>query len=1110
MAFFWFLVSVVLLIIVLRRSQAPDSDNYAQGYWDGYRAFGSEVRQLLQRNTATRDELQQLIDRGGETAAVTEQVEYEEAPVEQSIAAHNALVAELAATPAVAPSVETPEDRVARSLRNLNTILYMASFLLVAAGALFLTILGFDTLKLVTIWGIIILFYGAGFVLHLTVERLRPAASAFLGTGLALVPFGGLALGQYTDLSGEVAWLITSFVGFAAYVFAALRLQSQLVSYLTLAFILSIAGSAAATADTGLVGQFVLLIIVSLLANIVAVLKPRWVPAVFSQPIEQTGQVVTPIVLVASFLAGRYMTLADYELVSTVALMHYVVAWLQSRTLLLEGAIRILASVVALTFITDLSNGNVPVIYLGVAIVAAIQLAYSLAMMDAPGRRHVERQWIEALFVVQILALLGWQQSPDAALYNTIGLLLLGATSLATALRYRYVKAALIGLIVSFILPFVVMRQLFEPALPWWSMALFFGVMVFGALWGYARLRSRSSEVRQFMTTAYIAYMILLLLAASFDGRSLVMLLAYGVLAVAVHTASHLTRQAWVQFVSALLLFVAVCHVGLQMSVAAEWLPLFVGGVTAAILWLSAFLYDQAAHYVRSAHGFLSAQVALATVVFGVSVQNDVVSRWTAAVLILAAIGSLLIRARFRTTRPALARTAFGSYVGYFLLSVIAASAVSAEWMVGILLLGVALFAVASYLERLPYIQLAGSACLVAALTLLAPLIDVSSEWTTFFIFGGAALLHYAATALHAAFRQPERQLIMASTAQLLLFISSFGAFFGGQVVVQVTTLVMLVAATISFVLRWWNRDRSPRYATLFQLSYLALYLVGLILSLQLSAAWSMAALALGAAIFWGASYAERAPWVLLVGNALLTFAVMRFWGWASFDPAWFTLGVGWILAAVFYLGYGIYVGQGDTERQRMMLWSTWFVLGGASFVSFVGNGLTVAVALMLLALAVTLGVEAYRRRSWAFGETAIYIGNLAFLRLVGALFPELNSLFYAHEWAVAITAVALMRRTNVRLRMIVAMAIVSLFSGVYALTNTGYYQLLFLAEHLALLVFGALRQKNWAIWWGIAASSLAVLYFLRNFAFLWLGFLGMLLIAIVVWRLMRMSDTKS
>lgn len=1102
MGLFWFLVAVILLIALLKKSTPPEAtDRYANGYEDGYQAFMARAEELTGRGVLSNDQFQALVGESVNEQVSQENMEYQPVPAEASFAAEVA----------IPPREISAEERAARSLRNLNTILYMASFLLVSAGALFVGAAMPDVVKLIGVWLIITVFYGAGIVLHLTVDRLRPAATAFLGTGLALVPFGGVALAQYTSLSGAQAWLVTSLVGFGAYLLAALRLNSQVVSYLTMAFVLAFVGSAAATVDTGLVGQFIVFIGVSLLTNILAVVRPKWLPRIFSQPIEHTGQVVTPIVLMASVVLGLQGRLGinDFEIISCVALVHYLVAWLQTRTLVLEATIRGLISLTVLIFVADLSNGHVATIGLALAIVAVLQQGYSLAMVLRPERSDVERQWITGLFVVQFFAMLLWQLSVEAAVFNAIGLFLLGGTSLAAALCLRSVKVAMIGLVVSLVLPFAIARQVFDPALAWWSLAGVFVVLSAGALWGYGKVTHRSADLRTFMTAGYVAYAVLALLAAGWEGNALVSSLIYLAVAGVMQAASHVARRLWLQLVAAALIFAGVWYLNVVYALPIEWQPLFAAGVTAGVLWLAAGMYGTLGKFARMSYSLAPAQLALATSIWGVAAHSSLVNRWTVAVFMVGAVVSLAARVyfgkRLLTSASAIAST---SYAGLFLLAVIAAFGVSQQWAVGVLSLGVGLFTIASYIEKLPPLQLVASTAALAALAVVAPLIAVPSDWFILFVFGGAAILHYAATGLHAAFHQPSRQLLMLGAAQTFVFMIVCGGL-GADQITQVTATLLLVAAVISFGLRWWNRDRSIAYESIFQLSYVAYFVVGVALALTLGLGWGVAALAIGALLFWGASYAERAPWVMIVGNLLFVVAAVRFWLWADLSLSWFVLGVGWILAVVFYFGYGIYTGLKDSWRQQLMLWSTWMSLGFASFMATLTQGFTLAVATMLVALAATMGIDAYRRRSWALGEGAIYLANIAFQRLLGSLYPELNVVFYAHLWAAVVALVALIRRRGVRSRLVVAMIFVSFSSGLYALMHGGFYQMLFLAEHLALLVIGAIRQKSWAIWWGIAASAVAILYFLREYTFLWLGFLGLVLIAIVVWRLMRTASVK-
>lgn len=1104
MAFFWFLIALILFVVVISRKKDTTTDEYAQGFWDGYRSFGQELQELLNRNTVDRQALQKLIriGEGGETNAAPET--YAAAPLEPTAPLEPVTAVSVPVTqPVVMQPVLTPQQQAARSLRNLNTILYMASFLLVAAGALFVAANMPDAVKLVGVWLIIIAFYGSGYVLHLTVRRLRPAALAFLGTGMALIPFGGVALAQYTHMGAEWSWLMTSAIGLGAYALAAIRLQSQLVSYLTLASVLSLAGSAAASAQTGLTGVFVVLIIMSLIANFVATLWPRWLPAVFRHPIEVTGQVVTPIVLAASIVLVGRLTVSDYEVISLVALLHYVVAWTQVRLRRSEAIVRVLGSVSALIFVYDFSN-DFSIVAFGALLIATLQQVYSLVMIQYGTRRSLEIQWIGSLFIVQLLTFLFWQQSDYAATYNVIGLVLIGLIGLVTSLQNRVIWPAVISLAASIATPYIIAKQLFVPSLPWWIVATVYGVLAVAALVGYSKVRHCSLTVRTFIIVAESLYLFLACVTAMADGHALTALLVYAGAAVLIQATSHLVRRVGVQIIAALLLFMSVTYLASYLAIAGPWRGVFIGGATAVMLWGVTIAYTLRYSLRRVAYSFASAQVALATAGLASFAGDKVVDRYVVVLFAAAIVAALYVRYRVGLTRPAVALTATISYIGYFVLAMVAAFGVSDNWALGVFVGGAALFTVASYIERRYLLQLLVSACVALALGLVTTLLYVPLEWSVLFVAGGTALVHYAAASLHAAFGQVDRQFIMTAVGQVATFLICIGATSRNIQVIRVTLVILLIAAALSFALRWWNRDRSQRYSGLFMVSYVSMYVAGLLLSFQLGLGWPVVAFGLGAAIFWSASYAERTPWLLILGNVLFVAAVIQCWLWAAFDSAWLVIGCSWIIASVFYVGYGIFIGRGDHWREQAMLWSTWIILGLGSMSVLVAQGLSTAVALMLLGLAATLGVEAYRRKSWPLAESAVYLANFAAQRLFASLYPELNSVFYAHWWALIVAMIAVVRRQGVRLRLIIAMSFVSLSSGLYALGQGGGYQLLFLAEHLGLLVIGALRQKTWAIWWGIAASALAILYFLRSYTFLWLGFLGLLLIGIVVWRLMR------
>ncbi|WP_247046535.1 hypothetical protein [Arthrobacter rhizosphaerae] len=214
---------------------------------------------------------------------------------------------------------ETEGERRARKEKrdrqNINITLYMASLLLVAAGALFLGTNLPTLLKFVGVCGITALFYTAGFVLHRRVPRLRPAAVAFAGTGLALIPVVGLALYNFALQDGPIAWLTTSLLGLAAYSFAAVRLESRVLAYLSLTFVVSSTWSGVSVLGGALVWYFTAMIGLAVLLTLLTALRPRWLPPLYVKPLIQLHPLVVPAVAVSVTLVPLLVTKAEYALV---------------------------------------------------------------------------------------------------------------------------------------------------------------------------------------------------------------------------------------------------------------------------------------------------------------------------------------------------------------------------------------------------------------------------------------------------------------------------------------------------------------------------------------------------------------------------------------------------------------------------------------------------------------------------------------------------------------------------------------------------------------------------------------------------------------------------
>lgn len=202
-----------------------------------------------------------------------------------------------------ATAAERQARRERRDRQNINVTLYVASLLLVAAAAPYIGSGLPPMLRFAGVGVVTSLFYCLGFLLHVKISRLRPAAVAFTGTGLALVPVTGLALYNFAWHNGAGVWLLTSLVGTAAYVAAAIRLESKVLTYLSLTFVVSSAWSGVAILGGALVWYFTVLIGVAAVFTLLSRLRPAWLPQLFAEPLAALHPYVVPGVAAAATLS---------------------------------------------------------------------------------------------------------------------------------------------------------------------------------------------------------------------------------------------------------------------------------------------------------------------------------------------------------------------------------------------------------------------------------------------------------------------------------------------------------------------------------------------------------------------------------------------------------------------------------------------------------------------------------------------------------------------------------------------------------------------------------------------------------------------------------------
>lgn len=410
------------------------------------------------------------------------------------------------------PPPESPEkQKERRTLRNLNIMLYVASFLMVGAAAGFVFSSTPAPVRLAALWVVAGLFYGGGFGLYFSNAKLRPAAVSFVGTGLAILPFAGLALNALAGVPPSIAWLLTSLVGLAAYLLAALLLKKSILAYITLAFVISLTLASVDALQLPLAWWFVSAMTLALLARLVAIFFPKAVPQLFAAPFEYASQLITPVALFAALMVIGRMSLASYVLVFSVATLQYVIFWIERRTYLNETIPRVLALITFSLLGWQLADGQAGV-FVGVWMGALMTFnaVYSLVRvrLNKPVSLYSEAGWIAFSLLNLLLGGWLWTAFDQLALGLVIYLYLAIAVSVGAIYRFRWQEWGYAALMASLPLPMAIAGLL--PQIPWipdtyqW---LFLAVALISLWLLYRYAASPLAWVRHLITVAFWVYL---------------------------------------------------------------------------------------------------------------------------------------------------------------------------------------------------------------------------------------------------------------------------------------------------------------------------------------------------------------------------------------------------------------------------------------------------------------------------------------------------------------------------------------------------------------------------------------------------------------------------
>lgn len=491
------------------------------------------------------------------------------------------------------------KNKEEREIQNVNTILYVASFLLVAAAVLFIGANVDNSIKFIGAWLVALGFYASGLIIHTTSTRLRPAAIAFIGTGLALIPFAGIATNQFMLHDPKLSWLITSLIGLGLFLWASFRLQSQFLAYLTLGFVFSLTASSVAVLQLGFVWYFVLIIIVTSLLNILVVLFPKLSGQLFSKPIDATGQLAVPLAVFGSWITTAELPAWQHGIILLVTAIHYLVSALRPYKIsyrdpyIFAARAAAMGSLFAFTYDATHSWKSVGI---SICIAAILQIIISLVAIQSRKIDNLsyEAAWLWIGLGLQLFSFLFVGQ--DATLRTIILTVTATSSAIISGLRlqsnYGYVSLFVIPVLV-----FQIGSQQFSPSLSGEVYSIIFMILAL-ICFGLRIKWNSSSQYSRLSMLGYAVYattMVLVAAGLSHQWIGTILLVA----ALFASLASYIEKEKSITALSAFLIYISAYQLSYSFNDSTDTIlrliiTAWIAGVALYILRIvSANLRDQ-------------------------------------------------------------------------------------------------------------------------------------------------------------------------------------------------------------------------------------------------------------------------------------------------------------------------------------------------------------------------------------------------------------------------------------------------------------------------------------------------------------------------------------
>lgn len=1007
----WFILAVLFFILYMDKKNAltklQNEGGYDRGYVDGYNARIAEEKRGVQ---SVNSQKPTIFNQPKPVTAAS----HAQAP-------RHVVTADIYPTPKpVSVAVNTPvepkmsaAEKAKHDLQNINTTLYVASFLLVAAAALFVSAIDLSkTVRFMGVWLVTLAFYFAGLILYKKVEKLRPAAVAFVGTGLALLPFTGFAMFSFILPNAPACWFITSLIGLVAFVAASVILNNQVIAYLAIAFGASLAVSSIAILNIGFIWYFVVLILFGSFMTVIASLKPSWVPECFSKPVQQSNQWIVPLTIVGSLMSVNNLTTLDYAVISLVSAIYYggvAASSLEQREVGTFVA-RFLATLSVLLFTYHYSSSWTAV-SIALSICGVIQLTIStlsLPKKSAVNPNSNNEVWLWLGLGMQLFAPVMALNSADWAKIVLVQLLALFISSLAVGFYLRRVVLSVFATIALIFIPVIWGLNIIVPPIEYHFIALIFIVIssILLCLRSINKFVAKSPVLRQYIVANFAIFLVEALAFTFHINIPVGWGLCIWIWATAlVYVAMWLERQPVLSLIANGMILVSVIRF-IQPFIEPHLISLMylvLSTITVAVL--AGMRLNKYSNYKEY---WLINLAAFVIVALGYTFQPDFVTAWGLSIWVWA---TLLV---------------------YSVM----------------------------YIEKMPALSfIANGMILVSVIRFVQTNVDF--QWISLMYLGLSAV-----------------------------------------------TLLVLYLMTL---------NKYSNFRQYWVMNFVVFLIESILYSLSLNSGWSLGIWLSASILVYALTYVEKQPISIIAANILFLVAVYWFIDLVQVDLMWRGLVELWISGPVFYLSYWLLASLSKNNYAKYFWWSAislGVVISLANIISL-DKQISIWASVSISAVSVAIIVEGWLNKQLEYVSVGVILGNIGLQRILYVVAPDTNFLVYTHWWALVFALLSYIyyknnRKQDSTILLYIGLSLMTIFTGAAALGYIGSgdvpYQVIFILEHIVLLIAGLIASKKVLTTWGAVAAILAVLWMLRNFGWVLLAFAGIALIAAAIYALMRQN----